>query len=320
MAKNVTWLAMLAMVLAFGMMVVACDNGSTNGNDDGTTDDGEPLPVSSGANTLSGKTYFYYYPIVFSETAAGTANGTYTVIEIVLDNGDYGYPVLVNGKYTYRDIATGTYSWNENAKTVTLKPALVRDRDENRLLDRAGLRRSLQARLDDYRKEFGNSAFNQELAVFGFSSVVAYIDYVVNEAFANETYGYSFSTDGTALFLAEALPSNKGANELSGQTYFSNEQEYVFTASGFTRTDSFNGNVYSIVTGSYAYNEYYGKKRVWFKPETVDGKSRAEFFADINVPDEHGYVDDNAYRANETNEAFRTTCDDYYSTSKTIGS
>ena len=32
MAKKIFWLRMLAMALAFGMAVVGCDNGSTNGN------------------------------------------------------------------------------------------------------------------------------------------------------------------------------------------------------------------------------------------------------------------------------------------------
>ena len=328
MNQKKIWLGMLIMTLALGMMAIGCDNGTTGGNDNG-----EELPLSSGINAVSGKTYFQYsQKTVFSATADGVASGTYTVGRTVYDYDDENdeYYVLVDGKYTYSDNVIGTYSWNEGTKTLTLKPEkMVLYGTGASLEDKAGGRKKLQAYLDSYKKEVGEEAFNQEvneqLSYYGLSSLADYINYFLNELFSNKTYSYSFSTDGTALFLEESLPANKGANELSGQTYYGmrgykddnpvkNENHtYVFTANGYTESEDD-----TTYTGSYAYDS--SQKRVWLRRETIDGKNRAAYYAEQTVPSGHNYVDDNAYRAAETNDWFSYIEQlPYNNVNKTIG-
>jgi hypothetical protein len=154
------------------------------------------------------------------------------------------------------------------------------------------------------------------------------LDYLVNEEFGDKTCGYSFSADGNALFLEDALPANKGTNELSGQTYYAltwdeNDNEvrdeyikYVFTASGYTYTISYDGTVSRTVTGSYAYDST--RKIVWLNMSTIDGKNRAEYYAEQTADSGHNYPDDNVYRAAETNDRFYYTGGRYNSTNKTI--
>jgi hypothetical protein len=186
--------------------------------------------------------------------------------------------------------------------------------------------------MNDWRNEFGQAALNQYLSSMGFSSVAAYVDHIVNDVFANETKDYSFSTDGTALFLEEALPANKGTNEFTGQTYYGvtwegdgddiksvkdENKKYVFTASGYTFT------MYSeTITGSYAYDST--QKWVWLKPEKIDGKDRAAYYAVQTAYPGHHYPDDNADRAARTDQEFNNKGGSsqyvrfYDSTNKTI--
>jgi len=340
MVNKKIWLGILVMALVFGMTVVGCDNGS---NDPANYNDkGEDLPAASGVNEVSGKTYYFS-----REKTDFAENGTYVVTTV--DKGTYG----PNSKYTYTTrIETGTYSWNNEAKTVTLKPEKIAElvgggggslppdgsetvySEYGPLQDRTGYRSEIQAGIDEYRKEKGQAAVNQQLSSMGFSSVAAYLDYRVNEAFGNKSNGYYFSDDGT-LFLEEALPANKGANELSGQTYYgmaytwnnatnsgnyekSTQMVYVFTASGYTFTDSRYGT--QTQTGSYAYDS--SRKQVWLNLKTINGKDRKAYYTDQTAPNGHHYPDDNACRAARTNSAFYLLYDQpmkYNSTDKTIG-
>jgi len=322
------FLGILALTLIFGMAVIGCDNNSTD--DDSSTNDGsnggQNLPAASGVNAVSGKTYFEgSSKIVFSATANGAANGTYTngFFErddnemLVLDN---------NGKYKYINIETGTYTWNETAKTVTLKPEKVALNEYSALENETAYRKSLQTMLDEMKAKNGEAWINQQLAAMGFSSIAAYINYAVDEAFSNKTNGYSFSTDGTALFLEQVLPSNKGTNQFSGQTYYGmtwvddekrvkdETRKYVFTASGYTFTNS---KISQTVTGTYAYDS--NMKQVWLKPEKIDGKDRQEIYTEVTAWSGHGYTDDNACRAARTNDQFSSWAEQYNSTNKTIG-
>ena len=312
------------------------------GNGPGGNEDEESLPASNGINDVSGKTFYRWRErTVFSVTVEGAESGTYTVTAV--DNGTYASGV----KYTYNtQIETGTYSWNEATKTVTLKPETVASQGptggdgptspdgsvtvENNygsLQNRAGFRSEWQAIIDGYILGMGQAAVNQELASMGFSSVSAYIDYMVNEEFGNKTNPYSFSADGAALFLAGALPANKGANEFSGQTYYGwdngssqkdENYKYVFTASGYTYTQSWNGTVHRTTTGLYAYDS--GLKYVWLRPETIDGKNRAQYYAEQTASNGHHYPDDNVARAVQTDNAFSSNRGvEYNSTNKTIG-
>jgi len=304
------------------MAVIGCDNGGDNG--------GQSLPAASGNNAVSGKRYFgMATKTVFSATASNASNGTYTVGRPVYneETGDYE---LVNGEYKYTDKETGTYTWNEGAKTVTLKPERVGGPNSG-LLDKTALRSEYQTMLNQYKEQMGEAAFNQQLSSMGFSSAAAYIDYGVNEAFANKTNTYSLSTDGTALFLEQSLPANKGSNEFSGQTYYGmtwdsttdknvkdTNQVYVFTSSGYT----FNRNSYGYTeteAGSYAYDS--SQKRVWLKPSTKNGKDRNAYYAEQTAYSGHYFVDDNAYRAAQIYDAFGYWPQQYKynSANKTIG-
>jgi len=170
----------------------------------------------------------------------------------------------------------------------------------------------------------------------GYSSLTQYIDAIVDEAFATtKTNTYSFSTDGTALFLEEALPANNGTNELSGQTYNGvtytydtgtvvttkdPSKVYVFTATSYTFTGNSDGYTQT-ETGSYTYNtSYYNNmKVVYFRPSTINGKNRVQYYAEQTAYSGHYFVDDNAYRAAQTNSYFYTKMQPYNSTNKTIG-
>jgi len=329
------FLGILALTLIFGMAVIGCDNNSTD--DDSSTDDGgnggQNLPAASGVNAVSGKIYFEWSSkTVFSATADDAANGTYTKGRVERDD-DSNYVLDNNGKYKYIDIETGTYTWNETAKTVTLKPekvALAGSNGIGTLGDQTAYRASIQAMFDKWKAEMGDAAFNamvnEQLAAMGLSSIAAYINYAADEAFSNKTNGYSFSTDGTALFLEQALPANKGTNQFSGQTYYGmtwvddenrvkdETLKYVFTASGYTFTNS---RISQTVTGAYAYDS--SMKQVWLKPEKINGKDRQEIYTEETGWVGHNFVDDNACRAARTNDQFKYWADQYNSTNKTIG-
>ena len=316
------FLGILALTLIFGMAVVGCDDSST---DNGGS---QKLPAASGVNAVSGKTYFEWSSkTVFSATAYGAANGTYTKGRVERD-GDRNEVLDNNGKYKYIDIETGTYTWNETAKTVTLKPEKVAfegPAGTGALGNQTAYRASIQAMLDNYKAEMGEAWINEQLVAMGFSSIAAYMNYTVDEAFSNKTNGYSFSTDGTALFLEQALPANKGTNQFSGQTYYGmtwdgddekrvkdEDQKYVFTASGYTFT-----GYGRTETGAYAYDS--NIKQVWLKAEKINGKDRQEIHAEQPVWNGHNFADDNAYRAAQTSSQFGLRQNQYNSTNKTIG-
>ena len=355
----------LAFVLVLGMTVAGCDiDGVTGGNNSGTTggnDYGEdlPLPLSSGVNAVSGKTYFgsAFSKTVFSTTADGAASGTYIIS--IIESGVYE----TNDKYSYIDIGTGTYSWNEEAKMVTLKlesfvfewrvsiRSNVKTTVETTygpIVDKTTYRSHLQDMVNSSIEEMGEEAFNQELLSKGFSSAADYVNYYDGLFSMNETYSYSFSADGTALFLEQSLPVNKGVNELSGQTYYAlastwdeNEEKFVyvdekdenftfvFTASGYTCTIStISKDVYEGYEGSYAYDS--SRKWVWLRREKINGKDRAAWYAEqmaqmaytsqmaYTYYSGHHYVDDNAYCAIEANNKFGRYSYTYNSANKTI--
>jgi hypothetical protein len=325
-----------ALVLAWGMTVVGCDTDDvTGGNNSGKTGDngnnGEndydedlPLPLSSGVNAVSGKTYFQNdtSKIVFSVTASGAVNGTYNRSTVA--NGTYGH----GSKYNYIDIETGAYSWNEGAKTVTLKASGIvvpwggRSRGDggeeiweytfDPIREKTSYRSLLQDMFNSDKEEIGEEAFNQKLSSMGFSSMADYVNFYVNAVFSNRTYGYSFSTDGAALFLEQALPANKGTNELLlEQSYEGYKGTYLFTA-GYTYTYTVDNE-----TGSYACDS--NRKWVWIKTEKIGGKDMAGYYTDTTVPySGHNLIDDSAYKAMATNIRFGLQYYSYNSTNKTI--
>jgi len=160
------------------------------------------------------------------------------------------------------------------------------------------------------------------LAEQGFSSIDAYIDYLVNKEFKNITYTYSFSSNGEALFLQETLPTNKGTNEFSGQTYtfgFFSTYSLVFTATGFTLShtsplgEQLTEGVYAY-DSSYFFPEYGGIVTiVWFKPTKIDGKTMSEYYDEVL-----SFGDDIADAAERTNSVFFVYWLLYDSTNKTF--
>jgi hypothetical protein len=309
--KNLFLIGLIA--LAAVITLAGCP---TDADDD---DDGNLLPVSKGVNALSGKTYFEYQSkTVFSATDEGVSSGTYSVSEVKRNN-DY-QPVLENGKYTYVETETGAYSWDEDAKTVTLVPEKIAQRENDggygALQTRAEYKAALQAMMDEYKKE-DEEAFNEELQESDFSSVSAYLDYAVNETFAQKKNAYSFSEDEKALFLEEALPENEGTNDLAGQTYTDKTQDDSTTVS-FT-----SNGTYSVTgggeEGKYAFDssdaEY---KTVYLQPVKINGKTRAEYYAEQTEPAGY-YADEATARAAQTNGVFSVREEDYNSGTKTIG-
>jgi hypothetical protein len=279
----------------------------------------ENLPPTSGANELSGKTY--YEGGYNREIITFAANGNYARRSVA--GGTYNPGV----RFTYVDIETGTYSWNQAAKSVTLKPEKinipsgsggpidpspepVNPGDGTVIIDdfsvqlgdknaaRQVLQAAIQAWIDYWMNEEGYSQaqINQMLAEEGFASVDAYFNAMLDERFANKTFAYSISADGRALFFEEALEAGRGVNELSGQTYYGvfstwdsdlqaiikNKNEdwaYVFTASAYTFTDA--SGQYATVTGSYSYDSTDSEyKGVNMRPSTIDGKDRAAYYAE----------------------------------------
>jgi len=74
---------------------------------------------------------------------------------------------------------------------------------------------------------------------------------------------------------------------------------FSFTSSVWTYTSSFSEET---KTGSYAYDS--NKKWVWLKTATVGGKNQSAYYSAITVPSNHGFSDDNTYRAAKTNQDF----------------
>ncbi|GAB6393125.1 MAG: hypothetical protein MdMp014T_2498 [Treponematales bacterium] len=241
--------------------------------------------------------------------SSGAAN-TYTTGRA--EGGDAA--IDSSGRYVYTDSATGTYSVNEAAKTVTLTPEKIGD-GEDEPLTKAEWKTAYQARLDAQKTKLGsgyNAWLQQMLDYYGVTSESALIDAMVDLAFAAVTYGYSFSDDGKALFLEQALPANKGTNELSGKTLHSTHstsQTYVFAAGGtYTYTDSRWG-ASTITTGNYAVS----LKWVYLQPVTVGGKTRAQYYETVGESgDSSRYPSAEDYRAGRTNSAFGLDVYTYY--------
>jgi hypothetical protein len=298
--------------------------------------DGNSQPKPKGVNALSGKTYFEYQSkTVFSATAEDASSGTYSVFEIKRDDRDRD--VLDNdGKYTYDTTEIGTYSWDEAAKTVTLVPekaALSQGGKYGDLQTKEEYKAAAQAMMDE-DKEMDEEAFNEQFEETGFSSVSAYLEYMVNETFAQKTDTYSFSDDAKALFLEEVLPDNKGANELAGQTYngmtWDNDdqrvkdtnQVYTFTAGGTYLFADNSSDEYKEPSqeGKYAVDSSNAqRKRVYLQPVKIGGKTRAQYYVEQIADSEHNYADDDALRAAQTNSDFSVREQPYNHANKTIG-
>jgi hypothetical protein len=290
-------MGMTALLLSFALILAACP---TDGDGDGG-DGGEQLPASSGANELSGKTYFD-----FDDKIVFAADGTYKVSSV--KNDEDHDPVLEGGKYTYTETEIGAYSWNATAKTVTTKPEKIAVYGENgygALQNTAGYRAEGEAWLNAYKEEMGEADFNAELAEMGFSSVAAYLDDYVADSFKNVTRNYAFSKDNKALFLDEQLPANKGTNELSGQTFTrssnNSSEKYVFTGTDCTYT--YGGGDDYTQTYTYAYDSE--AKRVYLKTPTTDRADTYEKQIANNNNNTGYFATADEYNAAQVNSRYR---------------
>jgi hypothetical protein len=315
----------LSLALVFGLALVGCP---LDGDDGGGGDPPgiQPLPEIKGNNALEGKTYFEG-----NKKTEFVENKKYTVFsEIYGDDG----PVLKDGKYTYTTTETGSYAWDADAKTVTTKPEKVAIQDNGEygeLLSPSEYRAAMEENTEEHTKNISEADLKATLASMGFSSLNEYHDYWMNEDFSNTTYAYSLSTDTKALFLEEQLPANGGINELADQPYngmsWNDKTEkdekntnmvYTFAADG---TYAFVDNTTSgskkwPETGKYSVDSKH--KWVYLQPTKVGGKDRETFYSEYTAYNNHGYPDDNACRAAETNNQFSVDSRSYDSTEKTI--
>jgi hypothetical protein len=313
----------LSLMLVFGLVLIGCGDSNNPG-------DGNTLPAPIGENELRGKTYFEWESkIVFSAPAEGAEAGTYTAF----DTGHSGTFLGADGNYHYIEYETGEYSWDGDTKTVTLKPEKVGEwkngSDTYTLLTISEYRAAEEAMINRYREEMTEAEFNAELQKQGFSSVNAFLDYMVNREFSLRTYDYSFSGDSKGLFLEEALPAHKGSNELAGGTYngmiynndthqYEKDTRVVYTFAGdgtYTLVESYYTPPLT-TTGRYSVDST--AKLVYLKPTSVNGKTRPQYYEDVN-PGNHNYVDDDVCRAGYTNGHFMVEETEYDTVGKTIG-
>jgi hypothetical protein len=142
---------------------------------------------------------------------------------------------------------------------------------------------------------------NATLAMEGYKNLAeAKADYIsyFDEMFAPITYEYQFTTDN-ALLVQEKLPTNKGSNELQGKSFTNfvgSDVSYKFEIKDtYKEEDSWWPTSYQ---GTYAYNS--NTKKVWLKPEKIDGQTMLEYYSSRSWG-----ADDKAGDTN-TNSAFRT--------------
>jgi hypothetical protein len=295
-AKRLGLLAgMAALLLTFGLVLTGC--GDDDGGGGGTA--GEELPAATGANELSGKTYFDHNgKIEFAATAENAKSGNYKKSEIDRDSVDSG------GEIIYIEYEKGTYSWDATSKKVVLKPVQFSTK-EGKWMDAAGYKQYQQEWFDAYKADKGEVAANA-LVPEGFSPS-EYIDYMVNEAFANTTFAYALVANGAALLMSQELPSSAGENELLKGKNFKNNRNtnetYVFSDTSYTYTNSYTPS--DNATGTYAWNAR--EKKVYLKPSTIDGKTNLQYFESLSVS-----VSDAVSRAAYTNVRFGMLTDYTY--------
>jgi hypothetical protein len=320
MKKN--FVSALVIALVLGLLFAGCGENNNDGDEDGNT-----LPAAKGANALSGKTYLDYSDkIVFSTTAEGAANGTFTLGSTVWNETTEEIE-LENGKYKYVDRVTGYYSWDDAAKTVTISIEKVASRFDSGsygpLLNKAGFRAEMQKMLDNYKKEMGETDFNQQLASMGFSSAAAYLDYGVADTFKNIPYNYAFSADGNALFLDESLPDKKGSNELAGLTFTNttednsggNHRTYAFTDTDCTSTQTYGENYSFTETFVYTYNS--SEKMVYLKIPTT-GRDAYYATQSSNTTNSGNFSNAEEYNAAQANSQYNRLEKYKYDTAKKL--
>jgi len=279
---------------------------------------------SVGDNQVGGKTFYDYERRVVFAASTG-ANGTYTGYEVRED--DEGHSVLEAGKFLWDEDETGTYTWNEDDKTVILKPEKFRFGRGGILLGKAEYKSAYTAasynmleelrESNDWTQEQLNEYINEILASEGYSSIEELIGASTDEKFANRSYTYSFSNDEKSLLMRKHPPLPKGIDELAGQTYHGTtwhwEGEDTVTEEDpndvyeFSSDKTYKRICYGVEyeTGFYSYDSTRTEKRVIFSREKWSMKTAAEYYDTVDVPADNNYIDDDAYKAVQTNFDFR---------------
>jgi hypothetical protein len=334
--KNVMkLLGIIALAAVIGFSFTACndsagDNSSGSDTTGGNSTGSNELPASVGDNQVGGKIYYQgnWEKSVF-DASTGT-NGEYTVYRVLYDDATNDLILDENGKYKWVINRTGTYTWNKNEKTITIRaekilvdPPLS---NNEKFMTKTEYKTAFTAYMIQFKDD---TTLKQQLADMGYSSLTQYIDAMVNQEFDNYSYTYSFSNDGKSLFMQEILPQPKGTDDFVGKTYNGlmwdeearkyekdSYEEYVFGANKtYTHTYKDNGTV--IETGTYYYDST--KKLVYFSIIKIDNKTAVEYYNSIKIWGDNYFIDEDAYKAAETNIQFRNYYFNYDPTQKLIG-
>jgi hypothetical protein len=277
MKSTIKGLGIIALIAIIGFAFTACDDSAGSGSAGG-----DESFVSVGKNPVGGKIYYVfsdsYYEVRKIEFAVSTGtSGTYTAYEAEREENSSRYHLDANGKYIWDIYGIGTYTWNENKKTVTLRYNKIMV--DGKLMNKAECKSYVKEWLAPMKEEGGMSQAEFD----------AYIDEMLNYAFGNQTYTYSFSNDGKALFMQESLPQSKGTDELAGKTYNGtnyDNREYVKDTNkvylfNSNKTYTYKENNETVETGTYSYDSSFDfdtDKRVYFLKKTIDGKTAAQYY------------------------------------------
>jgi hypothetical protein len=322
--KNILrFIGIIALAAVIGFSFTAC-----GGDDDG---DGG----SKGTNEVGGRTWYSS----LSRTVFDT-NGSYTGYSVQFIPGDdRGGPDLdANGKYQWDINSTGTYTWNEDAKTVTLRLEKTSMGDDGKLVGKAEVKSYYTAMFKEQLASMGLTEAQYDAYIkenTGYASLSQYTDVVVNEAFRDRPYAYSFSKDKKSLLIQEALPPPKGTDELAaGKTYNGTMYDYDYSQGqgtyvkdpdtvyefGANRTYTLkrSGIRTAEETGSYSYDST--EKRAYFSIEKIFGITAAEYYVTVDISTSASFFPDNdAYKAAQTNSVFSRYSQSYDPNQKLVG-
>jgi len=346
--KNIVKLfGIIALVAVIGFSMVSCGDDDIGDQTPGEQTPGDQTPGDEtpgdqtpddkgGTNPVGGKAYYQHSnKIEFAESTGATA--AYTEYGPRWDYDSEDYILDSNGKFQWDVEKIGTYTWNENAKTVTLTPTKLPG-PGGQLLDKAGYKAAYTADINaeiaedmeenGWTQEEFDEYISEQLAEMGYSSMAEFIDAQVDEAFRDCPYTYSFSNNGNSLFLQEVLPPPKGTDQFANTTYYGTTWDYesghnvknpdIKYEFGANKTYTFTTN-YDSHSGSYSYDST--KKKVYFSRVKVDGKTAAEYYETVVVEPGHHFINDDAYKASQTNAMYYFYDEDSYDpTLKLIGS
>jgi len=282
-------------------------------------------PVSGKISWIKGS------QVVFSDDT-GT-NGTYTLNSYNWDTEEWD---SVAGE--------GTWTWNQSAAAVTLTATKVLDdfatysyelltKSEMEEACLEAVQLEVEQGLEYYMDEDWGLGLSQEDAEAQFledengyrgTNYTTLDEYIEGETakklaglFDPLPYTYIFENGGETLILLEALPTPVGTDELAGKTFYiaipdwqggneaDEDQPFVFSAGGtFTATINMAWTGADITfTGTYSYDST--TKRVYLKPATIDDKTPAQYFADVEPDEYSNYPTEDDYRAATTNQYFK---------------